>query len=500
MRKYWHSLDNTTAAAHVSTAGNNKHTRALLDVNKRQPITAPLSLARWPRTRPIRGHGTENKMAAPSSDFRNNTPTGNHNANQRDYAKDKGIDGSERSVVDAGDSGERGHPDFVAIRAWCEGEIDVQHDTWLPGQLAQHRIDTWPSVTGGALGSRLESIYSQVKATGLPNCIRVKAQLDSELNVTAWEQLLTQEYPDAELLEFVKYGFPMGYMGPPSQTQDINNHASAVQFPSQVELYIEKEIECGAMVGPMDDMPFKEWAHISPLMSRPKTEDKRRIILDLSYPHERSINAFIRKNCVMGVEREHSLPTVDNLLRDLSSMGTGALMFTVDVARAYKNFRTCPLDWPLLVFQWNHKYFLEISMLFGARISSTHMQRIARAIVATLQARGVYGHMYLDDLVGLASDGTEAEVAYKTARELFRDLGLPEAAEKLQPPATNVVWLGVPFDTYDHIHARKQSHAGPGGGTPGTGGNPHHKTSTPKPLGQDTTYLKVRGPGTHVPG
>ena len=254
-----------------------------------------------------------------------------------------------------------------------------------------------------------------------------------------WEHYLTEVHKDPELLSFIKYGFPMGYVGPMSNTRDVTNHTSADMYPVQVEQFIQKEITCGAVHGPMDQPPFAEWVHISPIMTGLKADpNRRRVILDLSYPADRSVNSYIKKNMVLGQARSHTLPSVDTLLRDVAELGTGAFLFTLDVKRAYKNFRTCPLDWPLLGFRWKDKYYVDTSMPFGSRASSLHMQRVAEAITAILRGEGIRALMYLDDLVVVAASQEEAWQAYEVARKLFADLGLPEAQDKRQPPAQQV--------------------------------------------------------------
>ena len=138
-------------------------------------------------------------------------------------------------------------------------------------------------------------------------------------------------------------------------------------------------------MGPYDSPPFTPWCHVSPLMSREKGEsDKRRVITDMTYPHELSINTYVVKNGVYGEEQEHSLPTVEALARDIRDMGQGVFLSSIDVSRAYKNVMSDPLDWPLLCFEWKKVYFCDLSMPFGSRASSCHMQSVANAITDIL--------------------------------------------------------------------------------------------------------------------
>ena len=212
--------------------------------------------------------------------------------------------------------------------------------------------------------------------------------------------------------------------------------------------FVQKEKSFGALIGPFPEPLFKEWSHVSPIMSRPKADPtQRRIITDLTFPREESVNAYIRKNTIVGEERTHSLPTVDAVVERVIQVGQRAHMFTVDVSRAYKNFRSCPLDWPLLNIEWDGKFYTEVSMPFGARASSSSMQRIVDAIVRILAARAVVAHMYLDDMVVFTATQEEGIEQYGIVSQLLQQLGLPEATEKTQMPAKKVRWLGIQIDS-----------------------------------------------------
>ena len=239
-------------------------------------------------------------------------------------------------------------------------------------------------------------------------------------------------------------------MEPISDTKGVPNHSSAQEFPVEVGDFIRKELSHGALVGPFLAPPFDPWAHVAPIMSRPKADSsKRRIITDLTFPEEKSINAFIFKNSIMGEPREHSLPTVSDFVDDLKQMGAGSYMFTVDLDRAYKNFRADPLDWPLMCLKWDGSFYVETAMPFGARSSSANMQRAANVITRILGKEGVCVRMYLDDLIAVARTKEEADRQYARVQQLFTELGLPEAKGKAQPPATRVRWLGIDISSAD---------------------------------------------------
>lgn len=335
---------------------------------------------------------------------------------------------------------------FDDVRRMCEGvNNDSEGLCPDPLMLAPHRRENWPRSCN--LPEEVARIYRDVRNSGVPNAIGLRRQLPTKLNIEAWDSIFGSDKKHAEMLAFVKYGFPMGYMGPVSHLDQHYNHPSACAYPGHIDRFVAKELDLGGLIGPMDKPPFAPWAHCAPIMSRPKrNSDSRRIISDLTYPYESSINKYILKNGVWGEERQHSLPTIDDAIGRIRDIGPGAYMCSVDIARAYKNFKSDPLDWPLLCLQWQNCYYCDISMPFGSRASSYHMQTIANALVDVLESNGIYARVYLDDLVCVAPSKEKAEKDYRFIKHLLETLGLPEADDKSQSPAPTVDWLGVHID------------------------------------------------------
>lgn len=314
--------------------------------------------------------------------------------------------------------------------------------------LAEHRRQKWPN--SNALPVHLAEIYSSVKSTGVPNALQAKITLPSSLNLDEWDAMLGENSKYDELRSFLRYGFPMGYMGPISNYDEKYNHSSATNFSEHVDGFIEKELSLGGILGPMSKKPFEPWLHSAPLMTRPKRDsDARRIIADLTFPEEVSVNSYILKNAVWGQTRQHCLPTVHEFIDRLRETGRNAYMSTVDISRAYKNLHSDPLDWPLLCASWQDQYYCDITVLFGARASSMHMQSVANAIVDILSRNGIEARMYLDDLITLAPTKEKAERDHRFVRELLKKLGLPEACEKAQTPSRAVEWLGILINSAD---------------------------------------------------
>lgn len=110
-----------------------------------------------------------------------------------------------------------------------------------------------------------------VKKWGVPDFQGEKIQLPSNLNF------------DEQVVDFLKYGFHVSYMGD-IPTPTTENHASAHRFPNHVKAYVARETATGALLRPFKELPFHPLCQIRPLLTRPKKySDQHRIIMDLSW-------------------------------------------------------------------------------------------------------------------------------------------------------------------------------------------------------------------------
>ena len=102
-------------------------------------------------------------------------------------------------------------------------------------------------------------------------------------------------YWDQQLPDLISYGFPLDFDKNSSLQSVTENHKSALQFPSEIQKYIDEELQHGAILGPFSQYPFA--THVSPLMTRSKqNSNKRRTIMDLSWPLNHSVNHGVKKN------------------------------------------------------------------------------------------------------------------------------------------------------------------------------------------------------------
>ena len=171
-------------------------------------------------------------------------------------------------------------------------------------------------------------VYDKVIVAGLSNYHRVHMQLPSNLHFREREVLACTE-DDTGLIEFLKYGFPMGYEGlVPTPTG--NNCTSAMQHLWNVATYMLTELEEGAMLGPFEDIPFIPWCQVNTLLTCPKKDSHvRRVIMDFSWPHPPHIgvNVCTPKDKHMGPCKKMKLPSASDLVSLIKEAGKGFYRF-----------------------------------------------------------------------------------------------------------------------------------------------------------------------------
>ena len=98
--------------------------------------------------------------------------------------------------------------------------------------------------------------------------------------------------------------------------------------------------------------------HCSSLLTRPKDEVKRRIILNLSHPQGRSLNDNVDKARFYNRHFSLKLVSVDDIVQE-SLAFNNPLIFKIDVSRAFRNLRVDPVDILKLCIIWHGSLYLD---------------------------------------------------------------------------------------------------------------------------------------------
>ena len=216
--------------------------------------------------------------------------------------------------------------------------------------------------------SNLLQIHNKVKRTGTYNFLEAKIQIPSQLKVEAWKDYLVG-YWDKQLIQLIKYGFPLSFDKNTELISSNINHSSAKDCPEDIAVYLKEERTFGAILGPFTKPPVAN-LHVSPFLTREKAgANSRRVIVDLSYPHGASVNAGVDPESYLGSEFLLTLPSIDYITNKVVQLGKGSLIYKIDISRAFRHIKIDPADYNLLGLNFN-AYYLDTCLPFGFRHGS----------------------------------------------------------------------------------------------------------------------------------
>ena len=206
------------------------------------------------------------------------------------------------------------------------------------------------------------------------------------------------------------------------------------------------------MLGPFEHPPIDNLC-FSPLMTVPKEQTKRRIIVDFSFPPGKAVNDGISKDTYLDLEAEFSLPSVQSMVARVNDLGPGCLMYKRDLQGAFRQFSIDPGDYCFTAVSWDGKIYLDTRLAMGLRSSAYCCQSVTE-IAAKIIGKKAHILVYLDDFGG-AELANRAWDSFTHLGKILQHCGLVEAPEKAVAPTTRMDWLGVSFDTEEWSMALK---------------------------------------------
>ena len=185
--------------------------------------------------------------------------------------------------------------------------------------------------------------------------------------------------------------------------------------------------------------------HISPMLSRPKPNASRRIIVDLSWPKGHSVNSAIEDNCFDDQDYILKYTSVDDILKDINRIGKDAYLFKIDISRAFRNLRLDPKDYDVMGVTHKQQVFIDLSVAFGIKTGSALCERVTDILRDIMTSRGCAVHNYIDDVIGVDAKN-DAQLSFATLKALFCYLGIPINPDKLEPPSQWLICMGIMVD------------------------------------------------------
>ena len=287
-----------------------------------------------------------------------------------------------------------------------------------------------------------------VRETGRANVDSTKIRTTSKIKFENLENELI-DYHNQEIIDLLKYGFPIECERDTAPPVVHRNHKGAVDFPEELRSYIHKQIQERTLIGPFDHNPFGDEARFSPLNTVPKKEsNKRRVIMDLSWPkvNGRSVNSRINKDRYRRKNVKCTLPSIQDLVEIVRTKGTNCKIFRRDMEGAYKQFPVCLGEIHLLGFVWDGEYYWDISLPMGLVNSALICEMVSDMVIFIFKREGYSGLNYLDDLGG-AERAMLAQQAFEILGQIMFHIGLVEATDKAMPPTEIGSFLGILINT-----------------------------------------------------
>lgn len=247
----------------------------------------------------------------------------------------------------------------------------------------------------------------------------------------------------AWLTRSIATGVHVGYQGSRHALIADNLHSSHMH-PNIIESELAKEVTAGRMAGPYPLHSLPD-VHCSGIGVVPKKGGKWRMITHLSAPTGRSINDAIPKE-------HYSLryASIDHAVALLHQAGKGAQMAKVDLKSAFRMVPVRREDWQLLGVHWNNQLYLDKCLPFGLRSAPFLFNEFAKALSWIMTNNyGMVSHIhYLDDYFIVGSPNSNQCLSLvSTMLSLCSRLGVPIAMDKLEGPATAIVFLGILVDS-----------------------------------------------------
>ena len=171
-----------------------------------------------------------------------------------------GIDSEFRSLFPDRHSLENIHDTELPSVPVCPDTYFFSSNVLDRPKMSQSFLDLFPNEA---------RIYSLVRNFEKPNYRGARIPI-SKFPMSVWAEKLAN-YDDRQLIEFLQFGWPVGYEGDGIPCLNLRNHPSSTNYQLHIENYLSKELSMGALKGPFPVSPF-EWLRLNPLMTRPKKD------------------------------------------------------------------------------------------------------------------------------------------------------------------------------------------------------------------------------------
>ena len=98
------------------------------------------------------------------------------------------------------------------------------------------------------------------------------------------------------------------------------------------------------IMGPFKIPPISS-LHCSPMLTCPKAgSTNRKVIVDLSWPHGRSVNDMVCNDVYLGTNFKLKFSSVDDITARVQKLNGNCLLYKIDLQRAFRHLKLDPRD------------------------------------------------------------------------------------------------------------------------------------------------------------
>ena len=147
----------------------------------------------------------------------------------------------------------------------------------------------------------------------------------------------------------------------------------------------------------------------------------RRVIVDLSFPNGKSVNAGIQKDIYLGTPFLLKLPTIDTITDQIKKLGKGCMLYKVDVSQAFRHVKFDPSEYDLLGL-CHVSWYVDTCLPFGYHHGSALFQQLSDAVRHIMHQCHFDVINYIDDIIEIDIP-SRIDASFDALRSLLDALG-----------------------------------------------------------------------------
>ena len=223
-------------------------------------------------------------------------------------------------------------------------------------------------------GQTSRSTAVHVKKSGVNHV----GSLSTPVSFSNLQHYLTKINYNKKLTDYLVSGFKDGshlrHISEPCNFKAVNEYSEVVSKK------FNAEISARQTAGPFSNPPFEKFQISSLNIREKKTPGKYRLIHDLSFPNESSVNSNIPQN-----QKTVKYANFTTAIETLQSLPHGCYTTKTDIVDAYKIILMHPTQCPLLGFTFEGNFFFDKSLPQGCGSSCRIFETVSSALQAIFE-------------------------------------------------------------------------------------------------------------------